>query len=105
MHPWDSCVGGQGVLELCAEWQTHIAARGHHPPRVRRRPACPDDPVSLEALIGPGSAELRTPSFLAVLPLCQLSAVSSHVGTRSDPPLTQPLVSNVSDELATLVVC
>ena len=69
MHPWDSRVGGRGVLELCAEWQTHIAAGGHHPPSVRQRPACADDPVGLEALIGPGSAELRTPSFLTVLPM------------------------------------
>ena len=29
-HPWDSPVGGRGVLDLCAERQPLIAAGGHH---------------------------------------------------------------------------
>ena len=77
-HPWDSPVGGRGVLDLCAERQPLIAAGGHHHGTAGRRPACSDDLALWEAGIIIRTAELRTPSFLTVLwARTRLNAVKS----------------------------
>ena len=68
-HPWDSPVGGRGVLHLCAERQPLIAAGGHHHGTAGRRPACSDDLALWEAGIIIRTAELHTPSYSTVLPL------------------------------------
>ena len=68
-HPWDSPVGGRGVLHLCAERQPLIAAGGHHHGTAGRRPACPDDLALWEAGIIIRTAELHTPSYSTGLPL------------------------------------